>query len=83
MSSVRPITVDQMQQLEAVFHRTHYPDVFLREGMAKHIGLSERTVQHWFSNRRARYLRQMRGNQQVIFQYFVLIFIKPKSWAKF
>ncbi|XP_006168315.1 rhox homeobox family member 1-like [Tupaia chinensis] len=57
----RKFTQVQLQELESVFEETHYPDWLTRRKLARRLDVTDKRVQAWFKNRRAKYRRQQRA----------------------
>jgi len=65
-------TPEQLAILEATFEKNTSPNSKLREALAEKVHMSERSIQIWFQNRRAKVKNTQKRNQQAALQDHLL-----------
>uniref|UniRef100_A0A3Q3D645 Paired box protein Pax-6-like n=1 Tax=Hippocampus comes TaxID=109280 RepID=A0A3Q3D645_HIPCM len=83
-------TPEQSKVLEEEFSHSQYADVYTREKLSAQTRLPEDTIKVWFSNRRAKWRRQVQQSKFVelqqkltmVLKYFVLLSCRMSQCAK-
>nr|BAF51689.1 Pax6 [Dicyema acuticephalum]BAF51690.1 Pax6 [Dicyema acuticephalum] len=56
-------SAEQLKTMDEHFQQSHYPDISIREKISEKLNIPEARIQVWFSNRRAKWRREEKLNE--------------------